>query len=100
MTAGAAPPSPSTPDAAPEVAWRTAAVYVIRVAGAVDPAVIAGFAGLRSSAAADGAVTELVGPFRDQGAPFGALRALHAAGAPLLGLARLGPPSTESVARP
>ena len=64
-----------------------AAVYVIRVAGPVDPAPV----GLRSTAAPDGATTGLVGRFADQGALLEALRALHAAGVPLLAVTRAGP---------
>ena len=51
--------------------WAT--VYVIRVAGRVDPTGVAELAGLRLAAAPDGATTELVGRFADQGALLGAL---------------------------
>jgi hypothetical protein len=68
-----------------------AASYVIRVAGPVDPTSAPALAGLRIAAAPDGTTTELVGRFADQGALLGVLRALHAAGVPLLAVARTGP---------
>ena len=70
-----------------------AAVYVIRVVGPVDPAGVAELAGLRHTAAPDGATTELVGRFADQRALLGALRALHQAGVPLLAVTRRAPPA-------
>ena len=67
------------------------AVYVIRVAGRVDPMWVAGAPGLRLTASPDGATTELVGRFADQEALLGVLRALHRAGAPLLAVTRRDP---------
>ena len=68
-------------------------MYVIRVAGRVDPAGVAELAGLRLTAAPADATTELVGRFADQGVLLGVLRALRRAGVPLLAVTRRGPPA-------
>jgi hypothetical protein len=81
------PPTPSTK----RRLMDQAAVYVIRVVGPVDPAGADELAGLRCTAAPSGAATDLVGRFADQGALLGALRALHAAGVPLLAVTRVDP---------
>jgi hypothetical protein len=75
------------------------AVYVIRVAGPVDRVGPAALEGLRVAPAPDGATTELAGAFADQAALLRLLRALHAAGVPLVGLAREAAPPAVAPGR-
>jgi hypothetical protein len=82
-------PLPCRPDGG---ATEPPTVYVIRVAGRVDPMWVAESAGMRITAAPDGATTELVGRFVDQEALLGVLRALHRAGVSLLAITRRDPP--------
>ena len=76
-----------------------AAGYAVRVAGPVDAVEAGVLAGLRVTTTPDGATTELAGAFADQAALLRLLRALHAAGVPLVALAREEAPPGPSPKR-
>jgi hypothetical protein len=70
------------------------AVYVLRVAGALDAHWAAWFAGLTMTVAADGTTT-LAGPLVDQAALHGVLRKIRDLDLPLLSVERQDEPGSQ-----